>query len=367
MSARAEKNDFRDFSLDRVRGIAIILVVIVHSNSYSLSLISAAETSNFLNVITSQGMYGVQLFFFLSGYLIEMLYGPTKSFRAKKYLVRRLARLYPLWIVFLTFQYFLLKSFGLGGIPIAQASAGESSPLKNLIVIFILGLFFLFFISPALWNTIIPGAWSIQAEVMHYLLFVFLRKAKLIWLLIMLICFNFMNSQLERQLTLNSTHAIQEIWFRIDLSSTFSFFVGGMLVFKFRTRQIEWNLLNSLVVSVFAISVLIAPIPFGNSFPAVLTVFSGTLLSQLNFTFKINSLLAIVGRYSYFLYFAHFYLLIVFQKILSEIGYVQLNLPAKHLFTFLILLLFTLVGGTAIGSISFKFLEKPFIQWSHNN
>jgi peptidoglycan/LPS O-acetylase OafA/YrhL len=60
-----------------------------------------------------------------------------------------------------------------------KAIDGESNFLHSPAGVIVLTLSFTLFFSASLWNSVIPGGWSIQAEVAHYILFPFIRRRSL--------------------------------------------------------------------------------------------------------------------------------------------------------------------------------------------
>ncbi len=88
--------------IDILRGIAIFAVVAVHvianSNDVTYSITGGKYMSEFFENTLNYGVYGVELFFFLSGWLLVSIYGINKNqkFELGSYWKRRLARIMPL-------------------------------------------------------------------------------------------------------------------------------------------------------------------------------------------------------------------------------------------------------------------------------
>lgn len=148
----------RDARLDGVRAVAIAGVVVVHT-SQTIPL----STPAFLLEAAGLGRFGVQLFFLLSGYLLGSLYSGGGTWSALRYAKRRLARIYPL--------YFLFALIWLG-----LAWAGMSSPVSVSAVTIVLT----FILANDLWWVsawgFLPGAWSISAEALHYVVYPVVRR-----------------------------------------------------------------------------------------------------------------------------------------------------------------------------------------------
>ena len=73
----------RNPSLDILRGIAILAVVAVHvianSNDVTYAITGGKYMSEFFENTLNYGVYGVELFFFLSGWLLVSIYGINKN------------------------------------------------------------------------------------------------------------------------------------------------------------------------------------------------------------------------------------------------------------------------------------------------
>ena len=106
----------RNFGLDIVRSIAIISILLAH--------ISPLFINNpiFFNFLYNLGLYGVELFFVLSGFLIGQvillkLMPAFNLHNLKKFYVRRLLRILPLYyfvlISFILIEFFIYRSHSL--------------------------------------------------------------------------------------------------------------------------------------------------------------------------------------------------------------------------------------------------------------
>jgi peptidoglycan/LPS O-acetylase OafA/YrhL len=85
----------REELIDVLRGLAIAGVISVHVAQTTL------EGGSTVQSLFSLGKYGVELFFIVSGYLLFKLYGSNRDSLSKSYYLRRITRIYPLWIFFL--------------------------------------------------------------------------------------------------------------------------------------------------------------------------------------------------------------------------------------------------------------------------
>ena len=163
-------------ALDGFRGLLALLVAIFHTG-----WLSKFNNTDFLN----QGAVIIDLFFVFSGFLMFSLYGQklNTGLKAKKFLWRRFARLYPvhlfMTLVFLAFALIRLFAHKIG---IATTEMGEVLPFhsgshetfftlfSNLTLTQAMGL------NDSL--TFNPPAWTISVEFFAYFIF----AAMLLWL-----------------------------------------------------------------------------------------------------------------------------------------------------------------------------------------
>ena len=97
----------RNYSLDVLRGLSILLVLIHHFNiPYKLHdtiLDFSIFGESFLTLIARNGNYGVTMFFVISGFLITQntlaRYGSIQNINIKDFYIRRVARIFPCLIL----------------------------------------------------------------------------------------------------------------------------------------------------------------------------------------------------------------------------------------------------------------------------
>ncbi len=139
--------------LDTLRGIAITMVIVYHVQLHF-------GAPGLVGQLAHLGYNGVQLFFIVSGITMCYMWSARKSetWETGKFLIRRLCRIAPpFW--FATAFYLAWRQTGLS----VLESAGTSDVL--LTVLLVHG-----FSAHAI-NLVVPGGWSIAAEVGFYVLF----------------------------------------------------------------------------------------------------------------------------------------------------------------------------------------------------
>jgi len=331
--------------------------------------------------VISLGKYGVELFFFLSGWLLISIYGTNENRLGKAYWARRLARIYPLWILFLLIAFLRWEYTNSGQLhsPIKSID-GESNFLHSPAGVIVLSLSFTLFISASLWNGVIPGGWSIQAEVAHYILFPSIRKRSLNSVFKIVASINFLTSAVysarPRLDTFQETFLIViDAWIRLGLYSTVGYFLIGILSYtvfsqvkEFRITGLkfsDFNISHNTFI-MFCISLLLVPCPFGNQIEAI-----GYLLLMICISFgilrnqKLNSVFRFLGRYAYFIYFMHFLALASLNWITNRLDFTTSQLGAQQV-VFIFTFLYALTISSVLAVPSMKFFERPFIKMAHN-
>lgn len=147
-------------SLTGIRALAAIWVVSLHfHDSWALLFPPLA----FIRPLIAAGNYGVDLFFLLSGLIMMHVYAAARPFRWRDYrffIGKRLARIYPAYLVAFLFMVALVLAATLAGIPVSAQMYPPSSLLREALML-------------QAWGPLVPSwnypAWSISAEWFAYL------------------------------------------------------------------------------------------------------------------------------------------------------------------------------------------------------
>jgi exopolysaccharide production protein ExoZ len=147
----------RNQSLDLLRGVAILLVVLVHC------AISANSSIPGLTAFAHEyGERGVQLFFIVSGYTMMLTFGGNVDVAAiRSFHIRRAFRIVPLFWAAILFYLLITKGEGF------KFWAPEGITTGDVLLTFL----FLHWSSVTAFNSVVPGGWSIAVEMQFYLLF----------------------------------------------------------------------------------------------------------------------------------------------------------------------------------------------------
>jgi len=361
----------RNAYLDFLRALAIISVVFVHSGVFLDDHLTGlgAHLPALARRFTDLGSCGVQLFFLISGWLLEKLYGKG-NWQPKRYLARRFARIYPLWVLFLALS-FVLPFLGITtGITDLLSGHSRNQWLTGSAVIVLATLTFTLWISPALWNNAVLGGWSIQAEVGHYLIFPAIRRLKSYQILLILGVARLITSWLEHltpRLPPGTIRSLAEAWVRLGLANTLVFFVAGVLTCRWLERLWKPGVLDLLALAVLGISLFVwvkQPL----NIPAAIA-YIGTALALTRLALvggRRHRWFEAISRYSYFTYFFHWFVIKSVLKILQGVGLDHLLAQSSWLAVLGVLALvpLTLLISTAVGSVSWRYFEKPIIDWS---
>lgn len=334
--------------LDGLRFFAFLLVFVHHHSLFSN--------------INTNGWIGVDLFFVLSAFLLTKLliaeYYKTQTISFKKFYIRRIFRIWPIYFLFIGFS-------------IALFLFSNGAP-SNYIGMRIIGLFaFSDNIMTAIygWNPLPYTAhlWTIAYEEQFYIfipiIILFLVrssfKTKVIYIISIYILFNLIRLTLIAN-NANSTAIIG----MLPITRFESIFMGmviGFNGFDFLLKKVKPLLLGLIGIFFF---LLIYLFPLDNisywiiaqyTFVGIST--SMILFSVLNSDFlkKIfsNQIFVFLGKRSYGLYVYHFLGNGVASYMITHISI----LPSNSFISFIYSLSFTVI----LSIISYKVVETPFL------
>ncbi|SDN91506.1 acyltransferase [Afipia sp. GAS231] len=147
----------RNQSLDLLRGVAILLVVLVHC-----AIAASGSVPGLTAFAHEHGERGVQLFFMVSGYTMMLTFGDKVDPAAiRSFYIRRAFRIVPLFWAAILFYLVITKGEGF------KFWAPDGIAASDVM----LTLLFLHWSSVTAFNSVVPGGWSIAVEMQFYLLF----------------------------------------------------------------------------------------------------------------------------------------------------------------------------------------------------
>jgi peptidoglycan/LPS O-acetylase OafA/YrhL len=373
-----QKSLDRSEFVDVLRGIAIFGVLVIHSKNFAVMGLASQGYSEteFLSDLADFGLYGVELFFLISGYLMANLYPQDSDGRVwsrKEYFIKRLLRIWPLWLVFASLG-FVVGVAGLEnefynpwGKVFFDFQAGQTV-LHQPAVAFLLTLTFLGFVSPLLWN-VVPGGWSIQNEIFNYIVWGLLKGRSNLHFLALILSFGVVQTT-SYLLVLDAFHPL-EVLGRLNLFSSLCFFYLGTLLWMLTSnsqhgasslsnRFSRRELYVSALILVLAV---INPLTFGNTIGAFGFIAIALVATYVLLKLEWGRILIALGKRSYFMYFAHFVVLYTLTSPIWKLSAEFAPMPPL-VFQAVLTAVFVLICiaiSYPLAALSWRIFEKPIL------
>lgn len=339
--------------IDALRGIAVILVIITHCGQFGIN-----NYGYVLTTLINKSEYGVQLFYIASAFTLFLSFHSRINKEIslfRNYFIRRFFRIAPMFYLATVF-YLWQKNTWLDSFPDMYYSQIFSH------------IFFIHSLSPYWINTIVPGGWSVSIEMLFYLIIPFLfyyiknLNAAMIFFLAALLL----------QFTLNSYFIYfplipeQAVWARYIycyLPNQLPVFALGLILFHLLNQK---NTLLSIkpitILSFFILLILqfwfnIDAIP-NFIFISISFIFLAYSLAKFPLSILVNPIINYFGKISYSMYLIHFAILELMIKL--EITDIINN--NHYTINFILRFFIALTITVIISSLSYYFIEKPFIK-----
>jgi peptidoglycan/LPS O-acetylase OafA/YrhL len=354
----------RNHEVDELRGAAALLVLFyhsVHSGAAALGFKGWLTTSWVLPAVLYEGHSGVALFMVLSGYILAT--GTfDKEIIYSGFLRNRALRIFPLMVVVLVFALYATKSLDLGKILapfflLANTDAAFSDPVGLAGTVWTISVEFQFYL-------IAPFLFALTAQ--RGLSFI-LSAVLLFWLLRMIATIPLWDTPAEMYRISYFTIVGRINQFLMGIGLAYLFSKGGL---QFLSPQ---RSALGFVVSVAAMVALLATL---NSFGGITVwsnwrivypeiealVWAGFIAGYLALKplkgLVLDKGLYAIGQISFSMYIIHYgiqrgFWLTIYPKFFH--GYFQSGLGI------LFLTLTIAIVVTAISSLSYRLIEKPFI------
>lgn len=340
--------------VDGIRFMAIIPVVILHA-SERLERYVIAPTPGFeqeLAYVISRGAVGVMIFFALSGFILSLPFAKHyASFSYKNYLTRRLTRLEPPYIFWMTLfaLVFLMKS-QLGFLDVSSHYLASIFYVHNIVY----GEF----------SAINPVAWSLEVEIQYYLLAPFLamfyfrlvdikaRRLLLICLTVLFIMAQHLNGW-------------QLLPIRASILGQLQHFMVGLLMADVYVNAPKWhgkkNLLWDLIGVVSILTLMFTwTEELGKSLLfmiGLIGLFAAALKGKIFNRVLTYQWVAIIGGMCYTIYLTHLPLLELTYSLIAKFGY---SSPYWVQLTISLIIAIPLVVFSSM--IFYKYIEQPFMR-----
>lgn len=345
--------------IDAMRFFAILPVVLMHANTNYLRYFKADERflQSSLNHFIHQGLFGVLLFFSISGFVLSNNFadfyflkkGGLKQYPFKQYYLRRLTRLEPPFIISTIILFFFVGYFFVGNF---------SQIIPNLVatLAYIHGIIY------GKWSVINPVTWSLEIEIQFYLIapilgWLFFAKLSERWRIILLIFLIIVSPLLKYK----SILAIDN--FRQTLPNFFTYFLIGILVSAIYKSNFWARIRSNYFFDFLAVGAFSGFFIFSIS-----TYFQTLILSICMVFFMISSFkgvifnklmristIGIIGGMCYSIYLIHYAVIFGFMKItkLFQFENFYLNWGINISLSLVTILFFSV--------LFYKYCERPFM------
>lgn len=340
--------------IDSLRGIAILMVIMVHVWMENLDTMTLIPKR--LDYFMQLGRASVQLFFMVSAYTLMISHNNRRDEKNKisNFFIRRITRIFPMYylaIIFYTFINFVGFNF--------NNLEFSSIPLKGLIVnILMIQSFF-----PAWTNDYVPGGWSVSIEFTFYMLLPFLVtyisniKKSCIFLIITII------------ISILAYNAISESKWNVydfpyfNIFNQLAPFALGILAYYITKKENNVND-KAIVCLTFMLIVYIKTLYYT---PAYFTTLIALFLLLIALSFKTNKIfsnkiLAQIGKQSFSIYLIHFALIKVINHFLKGNNFIFVDSMSTSLINYA-LYYFTLLALSMIASyFTYYYIEEKGIK-----
>ena len=321
--------------LDFLRGLAALSVVLLHFSGSALPTIKP----NYLTHFFSYGYLGVQVFFVISGFIIPYsLYVSGYKLRTFfNFILRRLARIGPpSYVAILLTIGIYFGGIWLNGHPI------EGMPWPGISVgTIVANLFYAYELTGI--KPYIDVYWTLEVEFQYYILIglllpIICRYAANKWVLSCIFALISMSFFIHNGVI---------VFFRDN-----SFFILGILLFLYKTKQIEREYF--IPASVIAMLICYSQQDMVSAFAAVVTFL---IIAYVHFS---NPVTTFLGKISYSLYITHMFSGIMAEFVLRNLTGMNPSEPVK-------LIMLVVYTGIAVlfAWLFYLFIEKPSINFSH--
>lgn len=300
--------------IDSMRGIAILMVLAVHSTLFFDIFNIVNLPLNLENVLYS-GKYGVSLFFIVSAYTLFRSLDIRKEHGFKNYYIRRFFRIAPLYYLLII----LLFTFTTGKMYYMEEGTNDISLFNLLTHIFFINGFF-----TNSFNSIIGVEWTIFVEVSFYIIlpFIFIYKMHLLRISFFLFIIAILNALIMR---LYSLDELEKIQLYLSPLAWLIVFMLGILIYSHQTNFIKTVFIKfkkyiAVIIVFLFILLSYVKLPGTYVFFSILSASFFVLNKYNKIPFFNNIFLKKIGELSFSIYLIHMPIFGFIRIVIMKIG-----------------------------------------------
>ena len=359
-------------NLQIVRGIAALLVVLNHIYSKE-SFFPNIQTQPYEQYFVNLGVSGLTLFFCLSGFLITYILLNEKqhsdTIHIKRFYLRRVLRIWPLYFVMIIIGQFILPYFVNSNFE--GGDIHSFFAIKSLLYLVFLPNYVFFIFQPH--NPFIDVTWSIGTEEQFYFFWPHcIKRVKSLFILCLVLIFSQLIAELFT-MQLNTVKGSNTFYFlinklikTIEWSKAGYFGLGAISAIVYQRKLI---LENGIVANIIKYSPIILACTFllnaNCFFPCQFMLlglsyccFQLALLDKFKGINKqLNQVFQWLGKISYSVYLWHCIVIVFVLKWFTQLNIV--NTPFISILLYFSIISITLV----IATISYHLIEAPFLKF----
>lgn len=350
-------------NLDGLRFLAFFVVFCAHSFYSKDPMIASSRLYQTFRHYGHLGIFGVNFFFVLSGFLITYLLIAEKEERSiislKNFYTRRILRIWPLYYAVVFIGFFI--------VPAVQHLLGNADYAEKAPLLPYLMFYNNFLIDAPIQTAILGILWSIAVEEQFYFVWpvvmLYLGRKRQILFFLMIIMVS---------MTLRMT--IVGWGYGHTLSCMSDLAVGSFIAhqsyYNAKWLQIFQKMNRSVIIAIYALGgtiflcrqyLIVNQVYYLNERLIYSIFFAFVILEQnlsSNSFFKMRKRKTItnLGKISYGLYMLHFIVIYIVAKIFEILDFIS---PIR---TFLIEPAIVFLGAVFIAKLSYKYFEKPFLR-----
>lgn len=340
--------------IDGLRGLAILGVIMVHTNQYGISI-----GANIFGKITAMGANGVQLFYLASAFTLFLSFkdrSTKETFPIRNFFIRRFFRIAPMY--YMGICYYLFQD-GLG----SRYWLGNQTHISTLNILS--NFTFLHGFNPYWINSLVPGGWSIGVEMTFYAILPFLfSKIKNInqafnFFMISLFI-NFTLHFLLSKLYIISSERLWNEYLFFYFPSQLPIFAIGIIMYFIVVGSENIRGISGKSLLIFS-GLLSTQLVTGAQFVlqnhilcGIVFLVLGVALSKYKFVLIINPIVNYIGRISFSMYLVHFAVL-HWLTVFNFIDYFN-NTTLNYFVRYSIVTILTM----SIAIVLYNFIEVPF-------